>query len=261
MDPVRSRDRNYNGKNNMKKDNIIQKNIESSTNIGSRSTSNGMEAKIYNKKGKEVGLLELPQNVFGAKWRSDLVHQVVEAMRSNRRRGTADTKGRGEVRGGGKKPWKQKGTGRARHGSSRSPIWVGGGVTHGPLAEKNYKRKISKKMGKEALYSVLSRKLKDEEILFVDSFSMDAIKTKEGEIVVNNLASVLGAKNYAKAKNPKFLIALFEKNENTKKSLRNLPFIDMVFVKNLNPLDILNHKYLLIENGEESVKFLSKNSI
>lgn len=220
-----------------------------------------MEAKIYNKKGKEVGLLNLPEGVFGVKWRSDLVHQVVEAMRSNQRRGTADTKDRGEVRGGGKKPWKQKGTGRARHGSSRSPIWVGGGVTHGPLAEKNYKRKVSKKMSKEALYSVLSRKLKDGEILFVDNLSMDEIKTKEGQIVINNLASVLGAKNYENSKNPKFLVALFEKNEKTQKSLRNLSFINMVFVKNLNPLDILNHKYLLIENGEESIKFLSKRSI
>ena len=131
-----------------------------------------MEAKIYNQKGKDAGTIELPEKVFGAKWRADLVHQVVESMRSNKRAGTADTKDRGEVRGGGRKPWKQKGTGRARHGSSRSPIWVGGGVTHGPLAEKNYKRKISKSMRAQALFSVLSKKLKDGEIIFIDSLAV-----------------------------------------------------------------------------------------
>src|SRR5438477_4184664 len=138
-----------------------------------------MQVKIYNQKGDVKGEMDLPEKVFAAKWRADLVHQVVEGMRSNKRAGTADTKDRGEVRGGGRKPWKQKGTGQARHGSTRSPIWVDGGVTHGPLAEKNYKRKISKSMRAQALFSVLSKKLKDGEILFVDSLDMPAIKTKE----------------------------------------------------------------------------------
>src|SRR6267154_837580 len=109
-----------------------------------------MENTIYTKKGEKGGSIKLPEKVFGAAWNGDLVHQVVHAITANTRAGTADIKGRDEVRGGGKKPWKQKGTGRARHGSSRSPIWKGGGVTHGPLAEKNYKRKISKKMRAQA---------------------------------------------------------------------------------------------------------------
>ena len=215
-----------------------------------------MESIIYNQKGKEAGKINLPEKVFSAKWRADLVHQVVEGMRSNKRAGTADTKDRGEVRGGGKKPWKQKGTGRARHGSSRSPIWVGGGVTHGPLAEKNYKRKISKSMRAQALFSVLSKKQKDREILFVDSLEMSETKTKNAKEVMENLAKGAKARQIAVSKTPKVLVALFGRNEKAEKSLRNLPQLEIVFVKNLNPLDVLNFKYLLIERPEESVKFL-----
>ena len=215
-----------------------------------------MEAKIYNQKGESTGTIVLPEKVFAAKWRSDLVHQVVEGMRSNKRSGTADTKDRGEVRGGGRKPWKQKGTGRARHGSSRSPIWVGGGVTHGPLAEKNYKRKITKSMRAQALFSVLSRKLKEGEIIFVDTLALKGMKTKDAVDVMNNISKATGYKEFANSKKPKILTALFGRNATAEKSFRNLPQNDIVFVKNLNPLDVLNHKYLLIENATETVKFL-----
>lgn len=214
-----------------------------------------IQSKIYDQKGGEVGTIDLPAKVFGAKWRSDLVHQVVQSMRSNKRAGTADTKDRGEVRGGGRKPWKQKGTGQARHGSSRSPIWVGGGVTHGPLAEKNYKRKISKTMRAQALFSVLSKKLKDGEILFVDSLEMSKINTKGGVDTMNNLTKAGNLKN-TKTKKPKILMALYNRNEKTEKSFRNISTLDMVFLKNINPSDVLNYKYLLIENPTESVKFL-----
>jgi large subunit ribosomal protein L4 len=220
-----------------------------------------MEAKIYNQKGTVAGTIALPEKVFGVAWRSDLVHQVVEGMRSNKRAGTADTKDRGEVRGGGKKPWKQKGTGRARHGSSRSPIWVGGGVTHGPLSAKNYKRKITKSMRAQALFSVLSKKFKDGEIIFVDSLTPSDIKTKDAVAVVANIAKAGNLKLPKKVSKAKILTAVFGRNENTEKSYRNIKVIEMVFVKNLNPLDVLNHKYLLIENPTESVKFLeSRNS-
>lgn len=215
-----------------------------------------MEAKVYNQKGAEAGKISLPEKVFAAKWRADLVHQVVEGMKSNKRAGTADTKDRGEVRGGGKKPWKQKGTGRARHGSTRSPIWVGGGVTHGPLAEKNYKRKVSKKMRAQALFSVLSKKLKDEEIIFVDTLAMSEMKTKKAVDVMKNLAKATGFKPLAESKKARVLTALFDRSTEAEKSFRNLPQLEMVFLKNLNPMDVLNHKYLLIENPEEAVKFL-----
>src|SRR6478609_7180183 len=114
-----------------------------------------MEATLYNKKGEKAGKVTLPESLFGLPWNADLVHQVVTSMQDNARLSIAHTKDRGEVRGGGKKPWKQKGTGRARHGSSRSPIWKGGGITHGPLAEKNYKQKINKKMASKALAAAL----------------------------------------------------------------------------------------------------------
>lgn len=218
--------------------------------------TNKISAKIYDQKGAVAGEINLPAKVFAAKWRSDLVHQVVQSMRSNKRAGTADTKDRGEVRGGGRKPWKQKGTGQARHGSSRSPIWVGGGVTHGPLAEKNYKRKISKTMRAQALFSVLSKKLKDGEILFVENLTMPSIKTKDAVKVVQNLAKVSDWKTVDASKKPRILTAIFGRNDKTEKSFRNIPQLEIVFLKNLNPFDVLNYKYLLIENPVESVKFL-----
>ena len=215
-----------------------------------------ISGKIYDQKGEIAGEISLPAKVFAAKWRSDLVHQVVQGMRSNKRAGTADTKDRGEVRGGGKKPWKQKGTGQARHGSSRSPIWVGGGVTHGPLAEKNYKRKISKKMRAQALFSVLSKKLKDGEILFVDSLAANSIKTKDAVKVVQNLTKVSDWKTSDASRKARILTALSGRNDKTEKSFRNIPQLEIVFLKNLNPFDVLNYKYLLIENPVESIKFL-----
>lgn len=214
-----------------------------------------MQAKVYNQKGDVTGNITLPEKIFSSKWKPDLVHQVVYSMRSNKRSGTADTKGRGEVSGGGKKPWKQKGTGRARHGSTRSPIWVGGGVAHGPLSEKNYKKKISKSMRAQALFSVLSRKIKQKEIVMLDSFFFEEISTKKGLEIMKNLATATKINALEKGKKPKVLVCLFERNVNSEKSLRNLPNLEIVFTKNLNPSDALNYKYLLIERPEDSIKF------
>jgi large subunit ribosomal protein L4 len=134
---------------------------------------------LYNIKGNEAGSGELPEGVFETPWNADLVHQVVVSMMSNARTPVAHTKDRSEVRGGGKKPWQQKGLGRARHGSIRSPIWVGGGVAHGPRNDKNFARKINRKMKAKALYAILTRKLKDGEILFVDTLILKNQKQKK----------------------------------------------------------------------------------
>src|SRR3989344_6588515 len=146
-----------------------------------------MEATIYNQKGKETGKIQLSEKIFGLKWNADLVHQVVTSMETSLRMPVAHTKNRGDVRGGGIKPWKQKGTGRARHGSIRSPLWVGGGVTHGPNNLKNFDRKVNKKMKAKALYTILSKKFKDDEIIFVNELELSGIKTKLAKEVMDSL--------------------------------------------------------------------------
>src|SRR3989339_1280264 len=119
-----------------------------------------MEAKIYNLKNEEVSSIKLPEDIFDRKFSEALVRQVLLAQLANSREPWAHAKGRGEVRGGGKKPWKQKGTGRSRHGSIRSPIWKGGGKSHGPTNERDYTQKVNKKMKRVALFSVLSKKFR-----------------------------------------------------------------------------------------------------
>ena len=138
-----------------------------------------MKQAVLNIKGEKAGELELSDKIFGVAWNPDLVHQVVTIQQGNQRQSSARVKDRGEVRGGGKKPWRQKGTGRARHGSIRSPIWKGGGVTHGPTAEKNYKRKLNVKMRRNALFATLSEKLRQRQVLFLDSLELESAKTKE----------------------------------------------------------------------------------
>ena len=218
-----------------------------------------MEPKIYNKKGTEAGKMALPTATFGLSWNGDLVHQVFHAIRANTRAGTADTKGRAEVRGGGKKPWKQKGTGRARHGSSRSPIWKGGGVTHGPLAEKNYKQKINKKMSAKALATVLSAKVRDGQVLFVESLDFGkAPKTSEAAQIVQAFAGIKGFEKLAKARTPKAVLVVPTVNKTLSQSFRNIPQVSLSLAKDLNTFDVLNHQYVVIVDAEASVAALDK---
>jgi large subunit ribosomal protein L4 len=216
-----------------------------------------MKTDIYNVEGKKAGSIELPENIFGLAWNNSLMYQVVTTMQANARTPVAHTKGRGDVRGGGKKPWQQKGTGRARHGSIRSPIWRGGGVTHGPRNEKVYAREIPKKMRAKALFIALSRKLKDGELIFVDSFGMAAPKTSAAK----NALVALG-KEFKKlsSKHNAALIAVPEKNDAVQKSFRNISSVAFETVSNLNPVTVLKHKYVIIENPEASIKIVEKRA-
>ena len=212
-----------------------------------------MESKLYNQKAEEAGKIDLPETVFNLPWNSDLVHQVVTAMQANIRSPWAHTKTRGEVSGGGKKPWRQKGLGKARHGSIRSPIWVGGGIAHGPRKDKDYSVKINAKAKKKAFYTVLSQKLRDNEILFLDKMDFSQPKTKEAVEVVNSLSKIGGFEKMKTKKKNKAILALDKKEPNVSKSFRNIPGMEIYQARNLNILDILNFKYLLIANPKEAI--------
>ena len=216
-----------------------------------------MNATIYNEKGKESGSFELPAAIFGLPWNADLVHQVVTSEKTDARKPVAHTKNRGEVRGGGKKPWQQKGTGRDRHGSSRSPLWVGGGVTHGPRNEKNFERKVNKKMKAKALYTILSKKYKDGEILFVDNFSIKEPKTKNAQGILRTLAGVSGFERIISKKRNALYMALDKKHDAVEKSFRNIGNVLVSEARNMNPLDIMNYKYVMFLNPAESVAAIS----
>ena len=215
-----------------------------------------MKADTYNAQGKKVGEITLPENVFGVAWNDALMHQVVTSMQSNARTSVAHTKDRGDVRGGGKKPWRQKGTGRSRHGSIRSPIWKGGGVTHGPRAEKNYEKTIPKKMRAKALMMALSKKFVDGEIIFVDSFGIEAPKTALANKILGALEKGTKVAALGKRKNAA-LIALSDPNASTVKSFRNIARVGVKSVRDLNPVVVLGHKSIIIESPEAAVAILS----
>lgn len=216
-----------------------------------------MEAPVYNAQGKKSGSIQLPEGVFGVEWNNSLMHQVVVAMQSNARPPVAHVKTRGEVRGGGKKPWQQKGTGRARHGSIRSPIWRGGGITHGPRNEKNYMRAIPKKMRAKALFMALSRKLRDGEVIFVDSFGIESPKTAAAKKMLALLSKEGGFAKLGTKKRNAALVALSAPSEAVQKSFRNIGSVQAVDVRNLNPVSVLSHSFVVIENPDAALAVFS----
>ncbi len=192
-----------------------------------------MNSKIYNLKNEVVGEITLPEKVFARPWNSDLVHQILQAQIANRRQNLAHTKTRGEVRGGGKKPWRQKGTGRARHGSTRSPLWVHGGVSHGPRNEKIFSKGVNKKMFRAALYAVLSKKLSQGELKVIDSLETSSPKTKDFFVKIKSWLSAL----LVPAPTNKLLFRVS----------RNIPKVKAIDPRSLNIEDILKYKNILID--------------
>ncbi|MEK7390828.1 MAG: 50S ribosomal protein L4 [Patescibacteria group bacterium] len=215
------------------------------------------DATIYNTKGEEAGKYKLPEDVFGAPWNADLVHQVVQALQTSVRKTIAHVKDRGDVRGGGKKPWQQKGTGRARHGSTRSPLWVGGGVTHGPTNEKNFARKINQKMKAKALYTLLSRKLKHGEVIFLDSMSLSAPKAKEAKGIISSIGKIEAFKKLAGKKSNALLVAMDKKDALVEKGFRNFGNVQIDEARNLNPVALATYKYVMFVNPAKSVGAIS----
>lgn len=201
-----------------------------------------MQVKVYSQSGQETGTAELPDSIFGLKWNPDLVHQVATSQAANLRVPVAHARSRGEVRGGGRKPWRQKGTGRARHGSIRSPLWKGGGVTHGPLKEKVYKKKINKKMARKALNMALSAKARDRELVVLENLELKEAKTKFASQIFRNISKAFPGINKGKGA----LVAISPREEKTKLAFRNLPFVGVDEFRNLNALEVLRYKYLVL---------------
>jgi len=201
-----------------------------------------MKAPLYNWKGDRVGELELSEITFGVRWNSILVHQALAAQVANRRKPLAHAKNRSEVSGGGKKPWRQKGTGRARHGSIRSPIWKGGGVTHGPRKDRIFAVKLNRKMLQGAIRSILSRKLKDGEVRVLDSLSISAPKTKE---LFRALHGFLQAPR--RTEKLSTLLIPSSANKTVFRASANIPSVKALNAASLNVEDLLKYRHILFD--------------
>ena len=189
---------------------------------------------VYNMQGEVVEQIELSENIFGVEINEHVVYEVVKNQLANKRQGTQSTKTRAEVRGGGRKPWKQKGTGRARAGSTNSPVFVGGGVAFGPKP-RDYSYKVPKKVRRLALKSVLTSKVQENEIIVIDHLDFNSPKTKD---MVNLLARLNADK--------KALIVMDEKNINVIKSSKNIPHVETALVNTINVYDILKYNSFII---------------
>lgn len=209
-----------------------------------------MKIKVYNQSAETVKDLELSAKIFGVKPSNELLHQAVVASQANARQVLAHTKDRSEVSGGGKKPWKQKGTGRARVGSSRSPLWIGGGVTFGPTKNRNFKQKINQKMKQKAMFMALSDKVASQTLVVLDNLEFKEYKTKQFNQILNALE-----KKVLNNDRRDILIINDLKNEKAQYSGRNLAGVKIINLENINLLDILNYKNLLLT--EAGVKILS----
>ncbi len=209
-----------------------------------------MKIKVYNQSAAAVKDLELSAKIFGIKPNNELLHQAVIAQQANARQVLAHTKDRSEVSGGGKKPWKQKGTGRARVGSSRSPLWIGGGVTFGPRKDRNFKQKINQKMKQKAMFMALSDRALTGTLVVLDSLDFNDYKTKNFDAMLTAMEKKVLANDRRDV-----LIINDSKNEKTQYSGRNLKGVKIINLENINLLDILNYKNLLVT--ENAVKILT----
>lgn len=210
-----------------------------------------MKIKVYNQTAEFVHDLEVSEKIFGVKSNPELLHQAVVTQMGNERQVLADTKDRSEVRGGGKKPWKQKGTGRARVGSSRSPIWTGGGVTFGPTSDRNFSKKINKKMKQKAIFMALSDKLVNGTLVILDDLKMEEFKTKK----INEVLTAIESKVLNNERR-NILIINDSKDEKVKYSARNLKGTEIINLENINIVELLKFKNLLLT--EAAVKTLEE---
>jgi large subunit ribosomal protein L4 len=195
-----------------------------------------MKIAVYNQEGKESGEMTLPKEIFEVPLNADLVHQVFISQTANKRQVGAHTKTRGEVRGGGRKPWRQKGTGRARHGSTRSPIWKGGGVSGGPRNDAVFEKVIPTKMRRKALFMVLSEKAKNNLLVVLDSMELAGAKTKMMAAMFKKLPVHASSR----------LVISKDGDKKTFLMARNISKTAVSEARNLNVVDLLNYKFVLI---------------